>query len=62
METQDEVVERRLVQAIGRMDGVVTMGTKAVEYYRSRGLLRRVDGMAAPDEVTRQIEAILVAA
>lgn len=33
-----------------------------IPYYRSRGLLRRVDGMAAPDEVTRQIEAILVAA
>ncbi len=33
-----------------------------IPYYRSRGLLRRVDGMAAPDEVTRQIEAILVTA
>jgi adenylate kinase len=33
-----------------------------IPYYRSRGLLRRIDGMAAPDEVTRQIEAILVAA
>ena len=33
-----------------------------IPYYRSRGLLRRVDGMAAPDEVTRQIETILVAA
>ena len=33
-----------------------------IPYYRSRGLLRRVDGMAAPDEVTRQIEAVLVAA
>ena len=33
-----------------------------IPYYRSWGLLRRVDGMAAPDEVTRQIEAILVTA
>jgi adenylate kinase len=28
-------------------------------YYQERGLLRRVDGMADPDEVTRQIERIL---
>jgi adenylate kinase len=28
-------------------------------YYRERGLLRRVDGMAEPDEVTRQIDAVL---
>jgi adenylate kinase len=33
-----------------------------IPYYRSRGLLRRVDGMAAPDEVAKQIEAILTAA
>ena len=28
-------------------------------YYRSRGVLKRVDGMAGIDEVTRQIEALL---
>ena len=28
-------------------------------YYRSRGILRTVDGMAEIDEVTRQIEAVL---
>lgn len=28
-------------------------------YYEERGLIRRVDGMAAVDEVTRQIDAIL---
>jgi len=28
-------------------------------YYRDRGILRRVDGMASMDEVTRQIEAVL---
>ena len=33
-----------------------------IPYYRSRGLLKRVDGMAAPDEVTRQIEALLAPA
>jgi adenylate kinase len=30
-----------------------------VPYYRRKGLLKEVDGMAAPDQVTRQIEAIL---
>jgi adenylate kinase len=28
-------------------------------YYRSKGVLRSVDGMAAIDEVTRQIEEVL---
>ena len=28
-------------------------------YYRARGILRTVDGMAAIDEVSRQIEAVL---
>jgi len=28
-------------------------------YYRARGVLRSVDGMAAPDEVTRQLETTL---
>jgi adenylate kinase len=28
-------------------------------YYREKGLLRQVDGMADVDEVTRQIEAVL---
>jgi len=28
-------------------------------YYRARGILRSVDGMAPIDEVTRQIEAVL---
>src|SRR5581483_9969358 len=28
-------------------------------YYRSRGLLRRVDGMASPEEVARQIDEAL---
>jgi adenylate kinase len=31
-------------------------------YYRGRGILRQVDGMAEIDEVTRQIEAVLKAA
>jgi adenylate kinase len=31
-------------------------------YYRARGLLRAVDGMAPPDRVTQEIEALLVPA
>lgn len=30
-------------------------------YYEARGILRRVDGMASVDDVTRQIEAVLAA-
>ncbi|MGH6940667.1 adenylate kinase [Hypericibacter sp.] len=30
-----------------------------VPYYRRKGLLKEVDGMAAPDQVTREIETIL---
>src|SRR3546814_407513 len=30
-------------------------------YYNGRGILRQVDGMAAMDEVTRQIEGVLAA-
>jgi adenylate kinase len=28
-------------------------------YYEQRGLVRRIDGMAAIEEVTRQIDAVL---
>ena len=31
-------------------------------YYQSRGLLKRVDGMASPDEVAKQIDRVLDAA
>jgi adenylate kinase len=30
-----------------------------VPYYKDKGLLRQVDGMAQVDAVTRQIEAVL---
>ncbi|MCC7293382.1 MAG: glycosyltransferase [Phycisphaerales bacterium] len=68
METPDSVVERRLVQAIGRMDRVVTMGTKAVQYYRSRGLTNdfhvipgAIDaGRFRPGNEARQADIILV--
>ena len=45
-----------------RLEAYRAQTAPIIPYYRSRGLLRRVDGMAAPDEVTRQIEAILASA
>jgi adenylate kinase len=45
-----------------RLEAYRAQTAPIIPYYRSRGLLRRVDGMAAPDEVTRQIEAILAPA
>jgi glycosyltransferase involved in cell wall biosynthesis len=38
METPDHVVEARLLRAVGRFDVVITMGRRAVEYFRSRGV------------------------
>jgi len=34
----DDVVERQLVKAVGRFDLVITMGTRAVEYFKQRGI------------------------
>lgn len=34
----DPVVERRLLQAAGRFDAIITMGTRAVRFFRARGL------------------------
>lgn len=45
-----------------RLEAYRAQTAPIIPYYRNRGLLQRVDGMAAPDEVTRQIEAILAAA
>ena len=36
-----------------------TQTAPILPYYRSRGLLRAVDGMAPPDQVTQAIEALL---
>lgn len=38
METPDAVVERRLLAAVGRFDHVVTMGRRAVDFFRARGV------------------------
>lgn len=38
METPDAVVERRLLAAVGRFDHVVTMGRRAVDFFRGRGV------------------------
>ncbi len=37
METPDPVVERRLLRAVGGFDWVITMGDRAVEFFRARG-------------------------
>ena len=38
METPDAVVERRLTRAVGAFDLVVTMGTRAIDFFRSKGI------------------------
>ncbi len=42
-----------------RLEAYRAQTAPILPYYRDRGLLARVDGMAAPDEVGRQIEAAL---
>ena len=38
METPDAVVERRLLRAVARFDLVITMGRRAVQFFRARGV------------------------
>ena len=38
METPDAVVERRLLRAVNACDLMITMGPRAIEYYRRRGV------------------------
>jgi adenylate kinase len=42
-----------------RLEAYRAQTAPIVPYYRRKGVLKEVDGMAAPDQVTRQIEAIL---
>jgi adenylate kinase len=42
-----------------RLDAYRDQTAPILPYYRNRGILRTVDGMAEIDEVTRQIEAVL---
>jgi adenylate kinase len=42
-----------------RLEAYRNQTAPILPYYRSRGMLRAVDGMAEIDEVTRQIEAVL---
>jgi len=42
-----------------RLEAYKRQTAPILPYYRARGILRQVDGMAGIDEVTRQIEAIL---
>jgi glycosyltransferase involved in cell wall biosynthesis len=38
METPDPIVEKRLIKTVGKFDVIVTMGSRAVEFYRGRGV------------------------
>lgn len=42
-----------------RLKGYHAQTAPILPYYRAKGLLRRVDGMASPDEVAQQIDAVL---
>jgi adenylate kinase len=42
-----------------RLEAYRAQTAPIVPYYRRKGLLKEVDGMATPDQVTRQIETIL---
>ena len=53
METPDAVVEARLLAAAGQADLIVTMGTRAMRFFRSRGVaaaIQVVPGGIDPDE------------
>ncbi len=43
MRTDDAFVERRLVSAVSRFDLIVTMGTRARDYLRSKGVQTRIE-------------------
>ena len=38
METVDLVVEKRLLKIVSKFDTVITMGTRAVDYFREKGI------------------------
>ena len=42
-----------------RLKGYYTQTAPILPYYRAKGLLKRVDGMAPPEQVSSQIDAIL---
>lgn len=64
----DAVIERHLLSAIGRFDAVVTMGRKAAEFYRGRGLAdvfhvipAAIDaGRFSPGSAAKEFDLILV--
>jgi glycosyltransferase involved in cell wall biosynthesis len=43
METDDAYVERKLLSAVGQMDLIVTMGTRARDFFRARGVAGRIE-------------------
>lgn len=68
VETPDRVIERRLLEAVAACDLVVTMGTRAVKFFQSRGIdttFRVVPGGIIPPPpappVTPDFDFVLVA-
>jgi glycosyltransferase involved in cell wall biosynthesis len=69
METPDPVVERRLLRAVARFDLVITMGRRAIDFFRARGVetsFHVVSGgmdaaRFAPSSVPASADLILVA-
>ncbi len=49
----DAVLERRLLQAIGRFDQVITMGSRAAEYFREHGADTAIDPVPGGIDASR---------
>jgi len=67
METPDAVVEKRLIRMVSKFDTIITMGTKAVTFFREHGIetdFHVVSGgidseRFCPDKTSRSIDLIL---
>jgi adenylate kinase len=61
-EIAERVVQRKddtEVACIARLEKYHSETAPIIPFYEEKGLIRRVDGNAAPDEVTTRIEAVL---
>ncbi len=53
METADSVVEKRLLEIVGKSDLVITMGTKAVDFFREKGVNTKITVVSGGIKRTR---------
>lgn len=66
--TPDPVVERQLIKAVGAFDLVITMGTRAVQFFRRNGVTSRFHVVSGgidsdeyrPGDAQRSVDLILV--